>query len=481
MRVVRVSVVASSCVLFAAASTAQSGTDRALPKALQDALNGENWQSAHALASAAIRTDPENAHLQAALSDALYGLDRARDGLAAADRALALDPELPSGWCARADCLFELSRYIESAEAYRAYAQREPGSSYAISGLAWCHTRRGDFLRAQATFGVAVRMAPDSPFYREFLGLAAHYAGRYDLALVQLQEAEKRGDSALAAGTGRLETLRKAGRFDEARELADRITQLAAEPGSRDERWLQSAILHRSTLHLLAGSTNSAREAARRLSSYDRPGWDHFYELLFFYADSIDGPYVEALNGLDRRLTERGIRDDPDVAELVRILSEDLSIADLLAGPSNDTSSPCQRLFLAAWRADRLGHPERAKRLLILTVNTGNYRWEPYDMAREMLKARGVDLFSTHLGFTTDPEDSGALGLEISSIAGDSAAKVQGLRVGDRIVEVQDLPLTVERWRYALRNSVVGSDLVFTVRRDGKDRRVEFKPGLKPD
>ena len=478
MRVARVLPQLLICALLAPAAPGQTELDPELRKAIEESVKAKDWEAAEPLLSKAVGIAPDLAWAHEVHAQALHALGRLQGGLAAADRALALDPTNADAWEHRGSCLFDLQQLVDAGNSFRRAHSLDERKIYAYTMRQWTYALRGDHMISLALAGEAVRLWPDEINLRFSYEQAAQYAGRFDLALEQSRRAEAMGASALSEGKGRVETFLKAGRFDQARTLVDRLCEFNVEEGSEDARWLRAALLDQSALHAVSGSTQVARKAAERLKALHDAAWVHFYALLMFYADSKELPYDEALASLQTRVTETNMREDPDVSALLQILSADVKTDDLVNGPSNERTDSCQRLFLAAWRAERLGQKERCRQLLDWTVNTGKYRWAPYDMARQMPLERGVDLFTPALGLQTTPDPGDGSGLRITSITKGSAADLQGLEVGDRIVQVLDLPCTNARWAYATRHMVVGSEFALTFRRAGEDRRLKIVPGI---
>src|SRR5262249_49395471 len=90
-------------------------------------------------------------------------------GHAAADRALAVEPDLPGAQLARGNALRGLARHVEARDAYAAAFRGDPEMSEALSGLALSALDLGDFPLAADTLRRLVDVAPSVEAYRSLI------------------------------------------------------------------------------------------------------------------------------------------------------------------------------------------------------------------------------------------------------------------------------------------------------------------------
>jgi TolB-like protein/DNA-binding winged helix-turn-helix (wHTH) protein/tetratricopeptide (TPR) repeat protein len=261
----------------------------------------------------AIRIDPAYAPAHAGLSDCyrLLGapgweagpprelLERARN---AAERALALDPNLADAYAARGMVRFNLDWNLDAADRdlQRAIASN-PSSSRA-------HQYRSAVLMTMGKFAEAVEAArrardldPMSATESTTLGVRLYYAGRHTEAIEQFQRTLQMHPNFSVAVWGLAQTYREQGRMDLALTEMRRAVELAngstymrawlahtlASAGQRDEadvirRDIEGMAADRYVSPFLmalmaAGAHDSARTIEWLQKTYDaRSGWMPF-------------------------------------------------------------------------------------------------------------------------------------------------------------------------------------------------------------
>jgi tetratricopeptide (TPR) repeat protein len=115
-------------------------------------------------------------------AQALAGLGRPAEALAAAERALARDPASTPVLAVAAEALARLGRPAEAAAAYERVAAASPDPVPALLALAQCHEAAGDRAAMLAAYGRAVERAPDAPHVLFSLGSACLRADELDAA-----------------------------------------------------------------------------------------------------------------------------------------------------------------------------------------------------------------------------------------------------------------------------------------------------------
>jgi len=147
-----------------------------------------------------------------------------------AEHAIELDPKEPSGYGAMANVSLmnnEHDRAVAFAEEAVALA---PNDYVANATLAWQLVWADEAERALAIFTLAKRLSPRYPAWFPFMeGLAQHMLGRYEEAIVTLQEGIRRQPGNSYPRARLIAVYADIGRLDEAKAAAAEL--LTVNPG----------------------------------------------------------------------------------------------------------------------------------------------------------------------------------------------------------------------------------------------------------
>lgn len=152
-------------------------------------LQREQFRPAEKQFLLACKIDPNNSPLQNNLGNALLGLDRPQDALAAYDRALALNPQNIEAHYNRGNILAALKRFEQAVESYDRSIALNPNN-------AQVHSNRGSALAslsrieaALASFDRAIKLDPN--FAQAYANRGGAYAQlkQYDKALADYEQA----------------------------------------------------------------------------------------------------------------------------------------------------------------------------------------------------------------------------------------------------------------------------------------------------
>jgi len=267
----------------------------------------EGLRRAIALFRQALDADPSYARAYAGLAssyallatsaDALRS-EEARDlSVAAAQRALQLQPDLPEGHAAlsivrcRFDwdwtgCQRELERTIELDPNY-------------ASGHFWLGEhliQRGRFAEAEASLKKASLLDPLSPVIHTHLGINSMYAGRYEEALASYQQALEIAPRFLLAHRVRGLTLLRAGRTEDGLAALRQAREI--DPASAHAAADLAYALAR------AGRTDEARARLREMEEMHRTRRVSAYDFAVVHAGL--GESGAALDRLEQAFAERG-------------------------------------------------------------------------------------------------------------------------------------------------------------------------------
>jgi tetratricopeptide (TPR) repeat protein len=246
----------------------------------------------------ALADDPENALLLCWLGFSLLQADLMRESLAAADRAVAADPEYEWGYRLRAIVLDHLGRHVDAREAARDAMRADPWEPQGAQLFVWYACRSGAIDDAVAVGRRAVEQFPDHAYVwdahawaersaknwaaaehaaREALKLAPHDA-RLHNNLGALLVGQRRFDEATAAFRTTLALdarqtvthinlaycLRELGRMDEAHdvEISGAQAELTrAEAALRVSPHSMPALAERGSALRRLGMSEEARRA----------------------------------------------------------------------------------------------------------------------------------------------------------------------------------------------------------------------------
>jgi tetratricopeptide (TPR) repeat protein len=213
------------------------------------------WEEAVAAYTRAVELDPGFAlawsHL-ARVRSLLYvnGQGRARNSAdkvkEAADRAMALQPDLGEAWIAQGDYSYRVARrFTDGLQAYGEARRRLPNNSLVFMSIANVERRLGSWQDAEAHYRKAAELDPRN--LQIFEALGAYYG-----FLHQFDQAHATFDSALALAPMEEDLhARKAFLFLDAGRLEDADQELALVPRNstnevvRDTRIVQAIYEHR--------------------------------------------------------------------------------------------------------------------------------------------------------------------------------------------------------------------------------------------
>lgn len=146
----------------------------------------------------AIRSQPENAALQAALAQYYGATGRAAESVAPARRASELAPEDPGMMTFHVMALVRAGDSAAAVEVAENATRRFPESGRSWGGLAVAASRAGRFDVAERAFQSWLSVAPNDPNAPSSYGYSLHQAGRTSEARAVLEEATRKfpGDGA---------------------------------------------------------------------------------------------------------------------------------------------------------------------------------------------------------------------------------------------------------------------------------------------
>ncbi len=185
----------------------------------------------------ALELQPDNLDIMDTLAFSLaidFWIDSAKtqsvvESLAIAEQMVALAPEDPRGYAAKARALNFQGFYPEAnLEALRAI-ERDPDYVYGHIYLAESYTYLGRLRQALEQANVAVEMAPYNVEARRSYATILEYYGDYDGAIAQYEQSLRIEPNRLDLLYGRARNLRAAGRTDEAVAMFGAIISLDPE------------------------------------------------------------------------------------------------------------------------------------------------------------------------------------------------------------------------------------------------------------
>jgi TolB-like protein/Tfp pilus assembly protein PilF/class 3 adenylate cyclase len=268
--------------------------------AIDDAVTLDITKQAAPLYAEAVRLDPQFALAWARLSVArsqLYfnGVDpQTNTGAAvkeAADRAIALQPELGEAWLAQGVYRYRVLRDFQGAlQSYEEALRRLPNSAFVLEQMAHLERRLGQFDAAQKRYEAAAQLDPRNIGILSTLADTLQTVRRFDeaqTALDRVLEISPGNESVLAAKAG---IFQGQGRLKEASEVLAKIPANSQDDAVNiqrafqlyDERRFDAAIVYiqhnmppslandpRTIMFLglcqkLAGKTNEARDTFAR-------------------------------------------------------------------------------------------------------------------------------------------------------------------------------------------------------------------------
>ena len=199
------------------------------------------------------------------------------EALAAARRALDLDPDLAEGYASLGIVLSLQRKGPEAVEALRRSIDLNPGFAPAYAWLGWVQDLLGQPEQARASLRRATELNPLSPAYRAYLAEALMATGDYERAIEQGRRArELQSDYALGHFMEGVALL-QAGRAEEAGRSLERALELALPEGEPSRQEVLAVLA-------LVDAAKGDPEAARgRLEEID-PGSDPYVAGLVFAA-----------------------------------------------------------------------------------------------------------------------------------------------------------------------------------------------------
>jgi serine/threonine-protein kinase len=135
-----------------------------------------------------MRLEPTLALSHVAQAWVLYNHGKLEHGLAAAEKALGLDPDNLFAALSKSDCLIKLRRYDEARAWGEAMLRRHPGQRVFADALGTVHYLQGHYKEAEQAFRLSIRLQPDSSTAYANLDQALLRQGRGDEALQVVQQ-----------------------------------------------------------------------------------------------------------------------------------------------------------------------------------------------------------------------------------------------------------------------------------------------------
>jgi len=149
----------------------------------------ETWlKRADAAAQQAMRLEPTLALSHVAQAWVLYNHGKREQALAAAEKALALEPDNLFAALGKSDCLIKLRRYDEARAWGEAMLRRHPGQHVFADALGIVHHQQGHYKEAEQAFRLSIQLQPDSSNAYANLNEALLRQGRGDEALQVVQQ-----------------------------------------------------------------------------------------------------------------------------------------------------------------------------------------------------------------------------------------------------------------------------------------------------
>ena len=170
----------------------------------------------------------------------------------AADRAIALQPELGEAWIAQGAYRYRVQRdYIGALQAYNEALKRLPNSSFVFENMAIVERRLGLWKEAEAHFKKAAELDPrDFNIFLTIGGEFFNYLRRFDQAQAAIDRALEISPNDEDALATKADVLQSEGRLDEAAKQLARIPADSRSSGvvltrlsqAEDERRFDAAI-----------------------------------------------------------------------------------------------------------------------------------------------------------------------------------------------------------------------------------------------
>src|SRR5260221_721836 len=155
-----------------------------------NALNGlKRYEEALAAYEQAIRLDPNYTYAYLFKGNALSDLKRYEEALAAYEQAIRLDPDHTYYYYSKGNALSDLKRYEEALAAYEQAIHLDPDDAdyYHNKGNALSDLKR--YEEALAAYEQAIRLDPDDADYYHNKGIALNELKRHEEALAAYEQA----------------------------------------------------------------------------------------------------------------------------------------------------------------------------------------------------------------------------------------------------------------------------------------------------
>ena len=238
--------------------------------------------------------DPRLAPLYA-LSAWNYAVKRERldDAVAAADRALQLDPDLIEARVARGWAKLQRGVYADVGEAQsdflaliRIGEERQIRYLFALYGYGEALRLQGENAKAVEQYTRALPEAETLPEFFAGRGVAYHALGSWTKAVDDLTAALSRDPNHAWAGVYRADALMQLRRFDEAVEECRNI--IKGDPGNQQAYYVSGLALHRQAesepvqdqrRKLLEAAAENLRTAKDIATKNNRPAADIYFQL----------------------------------------------------------------------------------------------------------------------------------------------------------------------------------------------------------
>ncbi len=190
------------------------------------------------------------------------------EALAAAERAIALDPDLAEGHASLGIVLSLERKGPEAVEALRRSVDLNPGFAPAHAWLGWVQDLLGRPEEARAALRRAIELNPLSPAYRAYLAEALMATGDYERAIEQGRRArELEPDYALGHFMEGVALL-QAGRAEAAARSLERSLELALPEGEPSRQQVLAAL---ALVDVARGDLEAARGRLDEIDSATDP------------------------------------------------------------------------------------------------------------------------------------------------------------------------------------------------------------------
>ena len=202
--------------------------------------SNSKYKEAAAAYATAVRLDPKFALAWARLATIqsyLYfnGIDRDTNSAEAvkeaADRAIALQPELGEAWIAQGAYRYRVQQdYAGGLQTYNEAQKRLPNSSFVFENMAFVERRLGLWKEAEAHYKKAAELDPRNPgIFVEMGADFLNYLRRFDEAQAALERALEISPNDQSAIVGKAGIFQSEGRLDEAAKELARIPADSAD------------------------------------------------------------------------------------------------------------------------------------------------------------------------------------------------------------------------------------------------------------